>query len=221
MRIAGIIGHDENAITANLISSIFTALGTKVSVVDSRDLTGLDSGLVRSYISELEKNDVDILLLKIKILDVGSEILDSMHFDVIVCNNKADDVKDFEDDNYSNFMRRVFSLLDEKGTAIVNVDYGELSQLLEGIKRQVVTYGFNSRASITASSTGDTFSKDSFLCCLQKTISTKNGLLIEPQEFKINVGISEFDPYSVLAAATFAIISGVDLNDVDGRSLKF
>jgi UDP-N-acetylmuramate-alanine ligase len=111
-------------------------------------------------------------------------------------------------------MRKIFLLLDEKGTAIVNVDESELIQFLQGMKHYIVTFGFNSKASITTSSIGDFLFKDNFMCCLQRTISTRNGMLIEPQEYKIRLETGELNTYDVLAAATFAIVNGVDLNSV-------
>ena len=50
---------------------------------------------------------------------------------------------------------------------------------ITGIKCPTVTYGFNSKASITTSSIGDTVSEDNVICYLQRTISANNGLMIE------------------------------------------
>lgn len=212
MLIAGIIGREKSLETANLINSILSSTGKKTSIVDSKDLTGLDARLLKGYINELERNNVDILLLKLNITGLEKEIFDNLHFDIMIYNDKADDLKGVNVDDYTGLMRKVFSLLDEKGTAIVNADHSELIRFLQGIKRYVVTYGFNPKASITASSIGDAVCKDGFLCCLQRTISARNGVLIEPQEYRLKVPAEESDTYNVLAAATFALVNGIDLN---------
>lgn len=212
MILTGIISQNENEKTSVLIGSILSEAGMKTSVIDFKELRNLDDTSVKSYISELNKAGTDILVLKIKPSDVENTIPASIHFDVMIYNDKADDLKEIDKDSYKNLIRQMFSRLDEKGTAILNVDYNELIQFLEGIKRHVVSYGFNSKASITASSTGDSMSENVFLCCLQRTISARNGKFVEPQEFRINVGIDSFDAYDILAATTFAVLNGVDIN---------
>lgn len=215
MVIAGIIDQDEKMRTINLINSIFYPAGKKVSILDSSSLTQLDSFRIKSYLNELEKNKTDILILKINILDVYKEIFEFLHFDVMVFADKADDIKEVSNDNFSELMRKILSLMDEKGIVIVNADNSEIIKFLHGFKYYTITYGFNSKASITTSSIGDDLYKDNFMCYLQRTISGKNGLLVEPQEYRIKVDYNDFDSYSVLAAATFAIVNGVDPNMVN------
>ena len=44
--------------------------------------------------------------------------------------------------------------------------------------------------------------KDDIMCCLQRTIHTKNGKIIEPQEFKVKADLNGMDLIMFLAAAT-------------------
>jgi UDP-N-acetylmuramyl tripeptide synthase len=215
MIIAGIIDQDEKMGTINLINSLFSPAGKKVSMIDSGSLTQLDFFRIKCYLNELERNNTDILILKINLLDVYKEVFGFLHFDVMVFADKADDLKEIFNDNFSELMPKVFSLMDEKGIIIVNADDSEIIQFLHGLKYYTITYGFNSKASITTSSIGDDVYKENFMCCLQRTISVKDGLLIEPQEYRIKITSNDFDSYSVLAAATFAIVNGVDLNAVN------
>ncbi len=216
MIIAGIIDHDEKKMTINLINSIFSLTGKKVGIVDSKDLIQLDSTKIKNYFYELEKNKTDILILKINVPDIYKEFFNFLHFDVMIFADKADDLKEISDNkDFGALMDRVFLLMDDKGIIIVNVDDSEIIRFLKGVKYYTVTYGFNSKASITTSSIGDDVYKENFLCCLQRTISAKNGSLIEPQEYRVKVASNEFDAYSVLAAATFAIVNGIDLNAVE------
>ncbi|MCR4435903.1 MAG: Mur ligase family protein [Clostridiales bacterium] len=219
MLIAGIVGRNEKNRTANLINSIFAKSGKKVSIIDSKNLTGLDSRLVKTYISELEKNKVEILILKINLDDINNEVYSYIHFDTLIYNDKSEDAGEINIENYTTLMRRIFSSLDEKGTAIINVDCSDLIQFLQGLNRHVVTYGFNPKASITASSTGDDLLKN-YMCCLQRTISARNGLLIEPQEYSVTVESGDMDAYNVLAASSFAILNGVNLNEIFSAGLK-
>jgi len=113
-----------------------------------------------------------------------------------------------------DLMKRAFSLLKEKGIAIVNADDNELNKFFKDIKHYIVTYGFNLKASMTTSSIGDLVAKDNMLCCLQRRIYTKNGTVIEPQEFKVKTDLESVDPNNVLAAATFVLVNGFDINQM-------
>lgn len=209
MLIAGILGSEGKFQTAGLINSILTQKGKRISVVDSKNFPGPDKKRIKSYISELERNNTDILLLKINPADIDGFFLSDMHFDIIIYTDKS-----VESDSAKPYygMERAFSLMSDKGVAIVNVDDVELLNLLQGLRQHVVTYGFSTKASITTSSVGDSVLENNFICCLQRTISTRSGEVIEPQEYKLEFDGGGFDTRSVLAAASFAIVNGIDLN---------
>lgn len=212
MVVAGIVGQDGRVQTANLISSILTSRGKRVSVLDSSNLEGKDLKQIKSYLNELEKNNIDVLIFKINIADVKEETFNSLHFDVMICTDKADDLYGTDIISGRELIRRIFLLLDKKGMAIVNVDDEDIIHSLHGIKHYIITYGFNPKASVTASSIGDTTFEDSFICCLQRTVCTWDGIQVEPQEYKLDIKSKELNKHDVLAAASFAIVSGVDLN---------
>lgn len=220
MIIAGIIGHQGKVQTANIINSILSSAGQKVSVADSKSLVELDPVIMKSYLLELDKNNVDVLVLKINTTDIREKVIKDLHFDIIIYTDKADDLKEGQDKNMEEVMRWIFSIMGEKGVVIVNFDDDNIVKLLNGVRNSIVTYGFNSKADITTSSVGDTVFEDGFICCLQETISAKNGQLVEPQEYRINIESREFDRHNVLAAAAFAIINGIDLNLIKGTGDK-
>jgi len=216
MLIAGILGSEGKLQTASIISSMLTSKGDKVSIIDPAGMPGIDSKRIRAYIGELEKNNVDILILKMNITEAFEYLPDDIRFDILIYTDKSSSNPSEEKAEYSAILEKVFSMLAEKGVAIVNVDDAELIQLLKGKKHRFITYGFNTKASVTTSSVGDTVFKDGFICCLQRSVSTRGGRVIEPQEYKIglNTGEGEFDCHNLLAAASFAIINDIDLNQL-------
>jgi UDP-N-acetylmuramate-alanine ligase len=214
MLTAGIMGSEGKLQTANLINSILSSTGKKISVVDSKNLLGFDKKRIRAYIYELENNNTDILLLKLDISDVEKFLSNEMHFDIIIYTGKSDDASEDENSTDAVGKDKVMLLLADKGIAIVNEDDNGLINLFQGIKHPVVTYGFNTKASVTTSSIGDELYKNGFICCLQKTISANNGTIIEPQEYKLKLDSNEIDSHNVLAAASFAIVNGIDLNNM-------
>jgi UDP-N-acetylmuramyl tripeptide synthase len=219
MLIAGIFGSKGKLQTAAIINSMLASQGEKVSVVDSARFPAMDGSKVKAYIAELEKNSVDLLLLKIELADIDRLLSDDVQFDILIYTDKAEDELDFEMKEYTDKVKRIFSLMADKGVAIVNVDDNELIRLLQGMRHRFITYGFNTKASVTTSSIGDSVFKDGFICCLQRSIPARNGQIIEPQEYKLQLESGEFDSHNVLAAASFAIINGIDLNNMDGNHL--
>ncbi len=52
-------------------------------------------------------------------------------------------------------------------------------------KSLVITYGLNSLATLTASSIKTEENKTTFFCCIQRSIATLKGKILEPQEFPV------------------------------------
>jgi UDP-N-acetylmuramate-alanine ligase len=214
MLLAGIVGHEGKSKTANLINSILSLSGKKTSIIDSRSLVELGRYKIKGYMLELGKSGVDILIIKVNLSDVEKEIFNYVQFDIMIYINKADDLVGAHSKNYTELIKKIFSQLGEKSIVIVNVDDIDFVQHLQGLEHYTITYGFNSKASVTASSVGDMVLKDNFMCCLQRSVSAKDGSFVEPQEYKMKVDSVGIDVYDVLAAAAFAIVNGVDLNNV-------
>jgi UDP-N-acetylmuramate-alanine ligase len=213
MLIAGIIGSEGKLQTASIINSILTSKGEKVSIIDSTSMPGFDGKRIKAYISELEKNNIGMLMLKAGLPDIDRFLPEDIRFDILVYTDKVKDSDVFDRKEHITRLRRIFSLMAEKSIAIVNVDDSQLIDLLQGMRHRFITYGFNTKASVTTSSVGDTVFKDSFICCLQRPVSTRGGKVIEPQEYKLYLDAGEFDSHNVLAAASFAIVNGIDLNE--------
>lgn len=74
-------------------------------------------------------------------------------------------------------------ILEDATYLIINSDIENNLNILENIKATVITYGFNSKATITASSV----SEEDMMLCIQRTLENKNGKSIEPQEVKIEI----------------------------------
>ncbi len=215
MLIAGILGSEGKLQTAAIINSILSSKGEKVSVLDSATLFGMYGNRLKSYIVELERNNIDLLLLKTELSDIDRFLSDDVKFDILIYTDKAEDSTIIDNNEYSRKFEQIFSCMNDKGIAIVNVDDSELIKLLQGMKYRFITYGFNTKASVTTSSIGDSVYKDGFICCLQRSVSTRNGKMIEPQEYKLHMEGNEVDSHNLLAAASFAIVNGIDLNNLE------
>ena len=82
---------------------------------------------------------------------------------------------------------------------IVNTDRIKNLNIFNDYNLKIFTFGFNSKANITASSV----TEDGVLICITKEIKTINENTIEPQEIKIN---TEEDAEDVMAVETLKLI---------------
>jgi len=211
MLVAGIVGGTDKAQTADLIHSILSSEGVRISVIDSGSINGLDKKKLKSYIEELQKSETYILLIKIDMRDIEKDFFNNLNFDIMLYTDKADDLYSIDDMHYAVLMRKAFSMVDEKGTLIVNADDINGIAFLEGMKYYTVTYGFNRKSTVTTSSMGDKVFKDGFIYCLQRSITAKNGLVFEPQEYKLDFSQFKYEGRNILAAVTFVLVCGIDI----------
>lgn len=69
----------------------------------------------------------------------------------------------------------------EKATyLVINSDIENNLSLLDNMQAEVVTYGFNSKATITTSSVKE----DEMMLCIQRNFENKENEIVEPQEIK-------------------------------------
>ena len=66
---------------------------------------------------------------------------------------------------------------------VINTDIKYDLKILDKININVITYGFNSKTTITASS----INEESILVCIQRNIKNINGKLIEQQDRKFDI----------------------------------
>ena len=85
---------------------------------------------------------------------------------------------------------------------IVNADYDENLEPIKNLKLNVITYGMNSKATLTISSVSDS----EVLLSLQRAIKSHKKELIEPQEIKISGKNLSKNLYMEMILAIFLII---------------
>ncbi len=85
---------------------------------------------------------------------------------------------------------------------IVNADYDENLEPIKNLKLNVITYGMNSKATLTLSSVND----NEVLLSLQRAIKSYKKELIEPQEIKISGKNLSKNLYMEMILAIFLII---------------
>lgn len=212
MILAGFAGSDKKYGVAMTAHGVLTEAGLRSSFIDSDKSKELaDAKILRHYLSELEKNGVDVVVFFIEYDDILHAGYSDLNFDIMVS------LIDFDTDNSvwtektQHCVRKIYEKVKEKGTVIVNIDDENSLMTIKGIKAYIITFGFNLKASLTASSVGDSLNESNHIFCLQRAIRNIRNKRIEPQEFSVKLLKHERrNIYDALAITAFALVCGID-----------
>jgi hypothetical protein len=142
----------------------------------------------------LYKNEYydDIVIEKIDSRNIGSNDVLKNDFDVLIVNSLS---------GFGDSVRLEIESRDS-GLVIINSDEKDIFKMIKntGGVPSVVTYGINSRASVTVSS----ISESRVVCCVQRALPTFGGGVTEQQEFSVAAPGSVSGVYGALAAAAVA-----------------
>ena len=95
------------------------------------------------------------------------------------------------------------AIIEKSDYLIFNTDIKENMELLENLTLNLITYGFNSKATITTSSVEE----QKMLICLQRGIKNVQGGIIEPQEIEIQTN-QEVNSYALMEFISLKVLLG-------------
>ena len=182
----GLIEEDGRRAIMDVTKEILLMSGYKIQYESiNGDVTGFCNG-----------NSI-LIIFDFILKDLENLNLSKLYFDIIV----HPFVK--ENDIYS------IDILRTSKICILNSDNGRFSAVFSKLEKTiVVTYGFNSKATVTISS----FNLDEFLeanLCLQRSVVPLTGDRIEPFEYYLQLSKGNEDStYPILAATTLALLIG-------------
>ncbi|MCL2592267.1 MAG: hypothetical protein FWD82_02760 [Defluviitaleaceae bacterium] len=102
------------------------------------------------------------------------------------------------------FVKKSLSLISENGMIILNADTPVKYNLSLNRPIPLITYGFNPKSSVTASSV----SEYGVQCCIQREIKDFYGNIIEPQEFYISPLGKNKNVYNLLSVVSILLLLG-------------
>ena len=205
MLLACMIEPKNTIKTTKLIKSIFMAKKRKINIFD------LTFNNLNKYITTIDKNTYEISIVRASLYDFNLLKSYNIKFDVLIFEDIEESLK------YNSFIifKNILSLLKPHAYLIINSDNFDFFNYIDLKNYHIITYGFNSHANLSTSSIGDFFNNSNFMCFLKTTVHSYNGMIFEPQEYVLNLSYLDNEPYTVLLAAVFAIISGIDLNSIN------
>ncbi|MCT4565879.1 MAG: Mur ligase family protein [Maledivibacter sp.] len=216
----GLIRNNDSKIIGDLIFSLFKNNGMEVGLI-SDGFIRVNEDCKKRRLND--QRDIERLL--------GDEnSLDYIIFDNLQEKSMYDLTKQFEintliDDEFMGGNKQnnrmvetkinIFNNLKRNGIAIINSDNKTLNDYFSCLKDKIiVTYGLNTKSTITASSL-DINGTVSFNCCIQRGITTFNGNEIEQMEFPIRtMAYDDFNVCDFLAAISLALIYEVSIDNI-------
>ena len=142
--------------------------------------TGKDEDYI---IKTIEKNLKDKSIKVISINNNSIENIKNVKFETIV----VDDILLQKDKEYNAKIQKnketLKKIINNSKNIILNSDIIENLDTVKNLNLTIITYGFNSKATITMSS----LNEDNMLVCLQRNIKILDGRIVEQQEVNIEL----------------------------------
>lgn len=211
MLFIGFIVDDIKNELVSVVHKTFSAAGLKPSIVVLNQIEYRGEQTIKQYLAELQKCEVDVVIFLIEFKRMLCKLPNDIQLDIIVSignlKNEAISLQQTE------FIKQTYRRIRKQGVLIINGDDEDLPELIRGLITHIVTYGFNPRATITASSVDDSMNGAHYIFCLQRTIWNIKGKKVEPHEFSVKLlKHSKKDVYNVLAIAGLGLVCGIDVN---------
>ncbi|WP_129600042.1 Mur ligase family protein [Anaerophilus nitritogenes] len=207
IKIIGIVEGDEQIIIAKWMTYLFEKHGLRIANISSKGMY-IGEEIINQkdhLLDEMIKRKVDILIVE---MDCNGlyEFCQDFYLDTIIYT--------YINENYTQedlkIHKMILNRLNENSIIIWNADDQKNIKILEHAKnKMMITYGFCSKATITASSIGEaSFIK--FCCCIQRGLTTDDHIEIDPMEFPVEIRMLDRNHiYSILAIITGVLMYGI------------
>lgn len=132
-------------------------------------------------INNIERNLKDKDVKVISINNNSIKNIKNVRFETILMDDIL--IEDNKNLNSRENRELLKKIIKNSKNIILNSDILENLEMVKNLNLSLITYGFNSKATITMSSLED----DSMLVCLQRNIKVIDGSIIEQQEIKMKL----------------------------------
>lgn len=159
-----------------------------------------DSNFIKNTITKNSKTN------KFEIVNINKKSIENIKnikFDILVVNENIEYLL-----KVSKYLE---DIINKSYYIIINSDIKNNLSLLKNIRTNIITYGFNAKATITISSIKD----ENMLLCIQRSIKQINEKMIDEQEFNIKIeknNVNKF--YNILIIFTILAIYGEILQKI-------
>ncbi|WP_352417908.1 UDP-N-acetylmuramoyl-L-alanyl-D-glutamate--2,6-diaminopimelate ligase [Proteiniborus sp.] len=229
----GITGTNGKTTTSYLLEHILKTAGIRAGVIGTlgirfdgkhipTNLTTPEPEILFRVLNEMVKEEIEVAIMEVSSHGLKLMRVNGLDFDIAIHTNIGFDHINFHKTkvDYIKSKKILFDSLKKNGISIINIDDKEGLKLIEGnLNTIAVTYGLNSKASITASSLKLT-DNIKFNLYIQRGLTALNSSEIEPMEIPVAMKLmGRHNVYNSLAAISGALCLGVQPYDI-AKSLK-
>lgn len=166
------------------------------------------------YLEEISVSFIGIITDKKSENDIANCINNSFNKknikeNVIIINNKnMNNIKNIKFDSLlinkkltgkSDIVKKILS---NSNNLIINSDIDAGLDILKETSSNIITYGFNPKSTVTASS----LENDDALICIQRNIKSSNNRIVEPQEIKVEKINENNNPYIIMSVEILTLL---------------
>ena len=159
-----------------------------------------DSNFIKNTLTRNSKTN------KFEIVNINKKSIENVKnikFDILVINENIE--------NLLKNSRYLEDIINKAYYIIINSDIKNNLSLLKNVRTNIITYGFNAKATITISSIND----ENMLLCIQRSVKDINGKIIDEQEFSIKIEKNNMNKlYIILIIFTILAIYGEILQKI-------
>ncbi len=216
LQLAGVTGTNGKSTTAFMTSAILRAAGRNCALIGTvrYDLgkRSVVSGMttpgpldLARYLREAADAGSDSAVLEVSSHALSQKRTDGLRFQAAAFTNLTGDHLDYHGDieHYRDAKARLFRLLDEAATAVVNADDPVHENMLYGCRGRHVRYSLAADAEITARITHETIA------------GTRYVMSVDGRDLGLeNAIVGRHNVYNAMAAAGLALAMGATPDDV-------
>ena len=162
-------------------------------ICDNKDEKYLKKTLESNFKSNKKQNSVIIINEK------SIENIQNIQFETVLISSNNEKVLSQKE--------AIKKILNNVKYLIINADIKTNFEILNNMNLNVITYGFNSKSTVTASSV-----EEDILVCIQRKISNINNNVVDEQEVKISNNNENIAIEILMALATIMIV--YDIEDI-------
>ena len=161
VKVIGVTGTKGKTTTTYIIRSILQAAGKKAGLVGTisysfggEDIPSVnttpESLVVQRLLSDMAKNGCEYAPMEVSSIALEEGRVSEVTFAAGLFTNLAPEHMDYHHDmtSYAHAKGRLFDLVTPGGPAVVNADSEYLDEVLGGVKRNVVRFGFGESADV-------------------------------------------------------------------------
>jgi len=213
MVVIGVLSIEKESMVIRILRKIISSQKIKASIIETYDdcISAPNKFNLKSYIHEIKNSGIDIAIIKIISDYIATGIYNDISFDLLIQETFSTEENETLFQTLLKVKETFLKSLNDKCITIINGDDETVLKIFKNIKMCVITYGFGTKATITASSIAEESDFIVFIYCIQRMVRTVKNNYIEPQEFPVKILTTQRnDIYNALAAVTAAIVCGID-----------